>query len=132
MRVLEWGYLSGVETFSEVGSLGPQRIWDGVLGRTIHGDLVTLSLIELDPNAVVPEHAHENEQLGILLQGGLRFEIGDEARELGPGGTWRILAHVPHSVEVGPDGAVLVEVFAPARDDWRSIEKQQPRPGRWP
>lgn len=121
-----------METFAEVGSLGPQQIWEGVLGRTIHGDRVTLSLLELDPNAVVPEHAHENEQLGMLLQGALRFEIGGETRELVPGGMWRILANVPHSVEVGPDGAVLVEVFAPTRDDWDAIEHQQPRPGRWP
>ena len=122
----------GVETFAEVGSLGPQQIWEGVLGRAIHGDRMTLSVIELDPNAVVPEHAHENEQLGILLQGGLRFEIGGETRELAPGGTWRILANVPHSVEVGPAGAVLVEAFAPARNDWDAIEQQEPRPGRWP
>jgi quercetin dioxygenase-like cupin family protein len=121
-----------VDTFAEVGSLGPQQIWEGVLGRTIHGDRVTLSFVELDADAVVPEHSHENEQLGILLQGALRFEIGGETRELGPGGMWRILANVPHSVEVGPDGAVLVEVFAPARDDWHAIEQQPPRPGRWP
>jgi quercetin dioxygenase-like cupin family protein len=121
-----------VETFAEVGSLGPQQIWEGVLGRAIHGERATLSLLELDPNAVVPEHSHENEQLGILVQGTLRFEIGGETRELGPGGTWRVLGHVPHSVEAGPGGAVLIEAFAPARDDWRAIEQQEPRPGRWP
>jgi quercetin dioxygenase-like cupin family protein len=121
-----------VDTFAEVGSLGPQQIWAGVLARAIHGDRITLTLIELDPNAVVPEHAHENEQLGILVQGALRFEIGGETRELGPGGTWRILANVPHSVEAGPAGAVLVEAFDPVRDDWNAIEQQEPRPGLWP
>ena len=50
----------------------------------------------------------------------------------GPGATWRILAHVPHSVVVGPDGALIVEVFSPVRDDWHTIEAQEPRPGRWP
>ncbi len=121
-----------MQAFAEVGSLGPQQIWEGVVGRTVHGERITLSLLELDPNTVVPEHSHENEQIGILLQGALRFQIGDEARHLEPGGTWRILAHVPHSVEVGPEGAVLVEVFSPVRDDWHAIEHQEPRPGRWP
>ena len=119
-------------TFAEVRGLGPQQIWDGILGRTIHGDRMTLSLLELEPNAVVPEHAHENEQLGILLEGSLRFTVAGETRELAPGGAWRILANVPHSVVVGPDGAVLVEAFSPVRDDWHAIEQQEPRPGRWP
>jgi quercetin dioxygenase-like cupin family protein len=121
-----------VETFAEVGSLGPQQIWEGLLVRSIHGERVTLALVELDPHAVVPEHAHENEQLGILIQGGMRFDIGGESRELRPGGTWRILANVPHSVEVGPEGAVVIEAFAPARDDWNAVERQEPRAGRWP
>ena len=119
-------------TFAEVGGLGPQQIWDGIVGRTIHGERVTLSVLELDPNTVVPEHSHENEQLGVVLEGALRFTVGGETRDLVPGGAWRILANVPHSVVVGPEGAVLVEVFSPVRDDWHAIEQQEPRPGRWP
>jgi quercetin dioxygenase-like cupin family protein len=121
-----------VSAFADVGSLGPQQIWNGIVGRTIHGERVTLSLLELDADAVVPEHAHANEQLGLLLEGSMTFTIGAETRELGPGATWRILADVPHSVVVGPDGALIVEVWAPIRDDWQAIEQEPPRPGRWP
>jgi hypothetical protein len=35
-------------------------------------------------------------------------------------------------VVVGPDGALIVEVWSPIRDDWRAIEQEAPRPGRWP
>ena len=121
-----------MSAFADVGSLPPQQIWAGILGRTIHGEHVTVSLLELDANAVVPEHSHENEQLGVLLDGSVRFTIGGETKELVRGATWRILAHVPHSVEVGPDGAVIVEAFSPARSDWSALELQAPRPGRWP
>jgi quercetin dioxygenase-like cupin family protein len=121
-----------MSAFADAGSLEPQQIWAGVLGRTVHGERVTLSLIELDANAVVPEHAHTNEQVGILLEGSLRFTIGAEERELGPGGTWRILGEVPHSVVAGPDGAVIVEVFSPVRADWEGLETLEPRPARWP
>jgi quercetin dioxygenase-like cupin family protein len=122
----------GVSAFGEVDSIGPQAIWDGVVGRSIHGDRVTLSVLELDAGAVIPEHSHANEQMGILLRGSLRFTIGGELGELEPGSTWQILAHVPHSVEVGPDGAVVVEVFSPVRDDWHELEQQTPRPARLP
>ena len=91
-----------------------------------------MSLIELDPGAVVPEHAHGQEQVGILLAGSMTFTVDGETKELGPGGTWRILANVPHSLITGPDGAVAFEIFAPIRDDWHRIEREPPRPPRWP
>jgi quercetin dioxygenase-like cupin family protein len=121
-----------MSAFADVGSLGPQQIWDGIVGRTVHGERVTLSLLELDPGTSVPEHAHPNEQVGLLLEGSLTFTVGAETRELRPGATWRILGDVPHSVVVGPEGALLVEVWSPIRDDWQAIEQQSPRPGRWP
>ena len=62
----------------------------------------------------------------------MTFTIGGEVGEVVPGSSWRILANVPHSVVAGPEGAVLVEVFAPARHDWGAIPKGEPGPGRWP
>ena len=121
-----------MSAYSDVREIGPQKIGDGLVARAVHGDRVTLGLIELAPGARVPEHSHENEQVGILLEGSLTFRIDGETRDLGPGATWRILAHEPHSVTAGPDGSVLVEVFSPPRHDWRALEAQEPGPGRWP
>lgn len=91
-----------------------------------------MAVVELDPNAVVPEHSHENEQLGLVLSGSLVFRVGDESQRLQAGETWRILANVPHAVDVGPDGAVVIDVFAPVRGDWTAIEPSEPRQPRWP
>jgi quercetin dioxygenase-like cupin family protein len=121
-----------VSAFPELGSIAPQQIWDGVVGRTVHGELLTVSVVELDAGTVVPEHLHENEQLGIVLQGAVRFTVGGESRDLEAGGMWRIPANVPHSVEVGPGGAVVIDVFSPTREDWRALDEQEPRPSRWP
>ena len=121
-----------MSAFSHVGRIGPQEIWPGLTGRTVHGDRVTLSLIELEPGIDVPGHAHDNEQVGILLEGSLTFRIGEETRELAPGDTWVIRTDVPHSVTSGPGGAVLVEVFSPPREDWQLRPTDAARPGRWP
>jgi unsaturated pyranuronate lyase len=121
-----------VGTFQDVSSLPLQRIWEGVHGRVVHGRQITLGVIELDPGSVVPEHRHENEQLGICLTGSLIFRVGEESRELGAGETWSIPANVPHEVHVGPDGAVVIDVFVPPRDDWREAERVDARPPRWP
>ncbi len=109
----------------------PQQIWDGVLGRSVHGERITLGVIELDPDSLVPEHSHENEQLGLVLSGSLSFRVGEETRELGPGGTWRITANTPHEVRTGPEGAVVIDVFSPVREDWERLEPRE-RPPRWP
>lgn len=121
-----------MSVFDHVGSIGPQEIWPGITSRAVHGNKVTLTLIELEPGTAVPEHSHVNEQVGILIEGSLSFRIGDETGVVEPGGTWCIREHVPHSVTVGPEGAVLVEVFAPPRGDWGAIETSPPGPGRWP
>jgi quercetin dioxygenase-like cupin family protein len=121
-----------MSAFGDVSSHDLQRIWDGVHGRIVHGERITLAVIELDPGSVVPEHSHDNEQLGICLRGSVAFRVGDESRELGAGETWCIPGGVPHEVHVGPDGAVVVDVFTPPRDDWREAERVEERPPRWP
>ena len=121
-----------MSAFGNVSSLELQRIWDGVHGRVVHGDRITLGVIELEANSIVPEHNHEHEQLGMCLSGSLVFRVGEESRELGPGETWSIPSNVPHEVRVGPQGAVVIDVFAPARDDWREAPRVDARPPRWP
>jgi quercetin dioxygenase-like cupin family protein len=121
-----------MSAFESLSTLDLQRIWDGVHVRVVHGERITLGVIELDANSVVPEHSHEHEQLGICLAGSLVFRVGDEARELGPGETWSIPGNVPHEVHVGPNGAVVLDVFAPTRDDWREAPQVATRDVRWP
>ena len=121
-----------MSAFDGVSSLGLQRIWDGVHARVIHGDRISLGVVELDANSVVPEHSHDHEQLGICVSGSLTFRVGDESRELRPGDTWTIPGNVPHEVHVGPNGAVVVDVFSPTRDDWRDAPGENARDPRWP
>jgi quercetin dioxygenase-like cupin family protein len=121
-----------VGVFEDLAALPRLPIWAGVVARAVESGRLTLSVVELDPGAVIPEHAHENEQVGLLLTGSMRFRVGDEMREAVPGTTWSIPGNVPHDVVVGPDGAVVVEVFAPRRDDWDAVARTEPTPPRWP
>jgi quercetin dioxygenase-like cupin family protein len=121
-----------MSTYDDLGSIAPLPVWDGLLARAVLGEQSTLAIIELAPNISVPEHSHANEQLGVLIAGSMTFTIDGEVKELGPGETWRILGHVPHSVIAGPSGAVAVESFAPRRDDWEGRERVAPQPPLWP
>lgn len=109
-------------------------VWgEAVRARRIEGDRITLSVVELAPDANVPGHQHEAEQMGMVIEGSVLFTIGDERRELGPGGTWRIPSNVPHQVTTGPLGATVIDVFAPPRSDWDALPSLPARPAlRWP
>jgi quercetin dioxygenase-like cupin family protein len=110
------------------------EIWgDDVRARRVQGDRITLAIVELAPNAVVPEHRHAAEQLGMVIRGQMHFTVDGETRDLGPGGTWRILGDRPHDVVAGAEGAVVIDVFTPIRSDWddKSIVDAAPAP-RWP
>jgi quercetin dioxygenase-like cupin family protein len=121
-----------VSAFADLGSIAPQQIWERIAARSVHGERITMSVVELDSGAVVAEHSHENEQLGIVLRGSLDFRVGDERRELSPGGTWRIPANTPHEATAGREGAVVIDVFAPPRDDFRELPSLGHRSGASP
>jgi quercetin dioxygenase-like cupin family protein len=121
-----------MSAFENLSSLEMNRIWDGVHARVVHGDRLSFSVVELDPSTVVPEHQHEHEQLGMVLTGSVSFRVGDETQELGPGATWSIPSNTPHEVHVGQDGAVVIDVFAPTRDEWRDAPQGDARAPRWP
>ena len=117
-----------MSAFDGIGRLEHLRVWDGVTAQAVEGERTTLAVVDLEPGSTVPEHRHENEQLGILLRGSMRFRIDGETRDLAAGDTWRILGDVPHSVTAGPEGALAVECFTPARADWAELERLAGRP----
>jgi quercetin dioxygenase-like cupin family protein len=121
-----------VSAFDAVADMRPYRIWKGAIARALHGERLTMAIVDLEPNLEVPEHHHDNEQLGFVLRGKVTMTVAGESRELGAGGTYRISSEVPHSAATGPEGATVVDVFAPVRADWEKAERMQPQPGMWP
>ena len=117
----------------DLDAVPPVDVWgDSVRARSINGERLTLALVELAPDSVVPEHRHENEQMGMVVSGSVTFTVDGETRTLGPGGTWRIPSNRPHDVVTGPAGALVVDVFAPTRADWDALPHIAPRPVTWP
>jgi quercetin dioxygenase-like cupin family protein len=121
-----------VSAFDELATQAPLEVWDGVHARVVAGERCAVAIVELDPDSVVAEHSHEHEQLGFVVSGSVRFRVGSETRDLGPGSTWSIPSNTPHEVHVGSEGAVVVDVFAPPRADWDRLARGSPREPRWP
>lgn len=92
---------------------------EGIIGRPLHGERMTINLAEMEPGSRVPEHEHPHEQLGVLLYGSVRLTIGGVERELGPMDAYAVPSGVRHGAVCGSVSSAMLDVFAPARDDYR-------------
>ena len=104
-----------MSAYQSLADLAPLPIWEGIVARVVEGREMTLAVVELEPGAVVAEHQHVNEQLGLVLRGTMHFVIGGERREIRDGDSYEIPSNVPHEATAGPQGAVVIDVFAPVR-----------------
>ena len=92
----------------------------GVSGRPLFGVGAMLNLIEFDPGSVVPLHSHPHEQLGIVLRGMQALVVDGVPHELGPLDGYVLPGGVEHSAYCGPEGALVLDVFCPVREDYRA------------
>lgn len=118
--------------FTRLDEIAPQLLADGYFARALHGEKVTIAVVEIGPGAELPEHRHDNEQLGLVVEGSVRFRVGGEERTLGPGESWSIASGTPHAVTAGDAGAVVLDVFSPPRNEWRALAELDARPASWP
>jgi quercetin dioxygenase-like cupin family protein len=121
-----------VSTFQTLNRLRPHLIREGITARAVNGERMTMAVIDLEPNVALPEHHHENEQLGFVIAGIITMRIGSEKRELKAGDTYSIPSHVPHDALAGPEGCTVADVFAPIRADWNDLKRGDPSTAHWP
>ena len=121
-----------MSVFNSLKELRPIALGDGLAARAINGERMTLAVVDLQPNAVLPEHKHENEQLGFVIKGMMSLRVGTELRELHAGDTYAIPSNVEHGAAAGPEGATVADVFAPIREDWDLRDRGEPGPPDWP
>ena len=88
--------------------------------KLITGDGMMIAQVFLKKGCIVPRHQHHNEQLTYILEGALRFWIGeDESRgqDVHAGEVLHIPSNVWHKAEALVD-TLDVDVFSPPREDW--------------
>ena len=105
--------------FVRFDDINPFNLADGVSGRPLFGAGAMVTLIEFEPGATVPEHQHEHEQLGVVLRGMQALVVEGVAHELGPMAGYVLPGGVVHSAYCGPEGALVIDVFQPVREDYR-------------
>ena len=92
---------------------------EGITTRIFPGERAMISVVRIAPHSESPPHSHPQEQWGVLLEGECVRLQGGEAVAVKAGDFWRTPGGVEHSVRTGAVGALVLDVFAPPRDEYR-------------
>jgi quercetin dioxygenase-like cupin family protein len=107
-------------TFYRWSDITLERVTDTLDRKLITGDGMMLAQVFLKKGCVVPRHQHHNEQFTYIVEGALRFFIGeDEAEEVvvRAGEVLHIPSNVWHKAEALED-TLDMDIFSPPREDW--------------
>src|ERR1051325_3830857 len=97
-----------------------EKVNDMLDRKLITGERMMLAHVYLKKGCVVPKHSHENEQLTYILEGALRFLVGEDGAEevvVRAGEVLHLPSNVPHEAHALGD-TLDVDVFSPPREDW--------------
>ncbi len=107
-------------TFYRWNDMPLEKVSDQLDRRLITGDRMMLAHVYLKKGCIVPKHQHENEQLTYILEGALRFWIGEHGEQeivVAAGDVLHIPSMVWHKAEALED-TLDVDIFDPPRQDW--------------
>jgi quercetin dioxygenase-like cupin family protein len=107
-------------TFYRWEDMPKEEVTDSLSRRLITGERMMLAHVYLKKGSIVPRHSHENEQITYILEGALRFWIGEDEQEtidVLAGEVLHIPSFVQHKAEALED-TLDVDIFSPPRQDW--------------
>lgn len=106
--------------FIDPAKVKRRELAPGITLRTMWGEKIMMSVVEIAPKAILPPHSHSNEQAGMVLQGEFDFTIGGETRTIRQGESYIIPGGVEHGL-VGSEGwSMALDIFSPPREDYKS------------
>ena len=106
--------------FFDLAEQPSKTIFPGVTITTAWGDAIMLSFVQFEyGEAVVPEHQHPHEQMGLGLEGEFELVIGEEARIIRAGDSYWIPGNTPHMARAVNGPARALDIFHPIREDYK-------------
>lgn len=107
-------------TLSRWSDVPLEQVTPQIDRKLITGERIMLAQVFLKKGAVVPKHQHENEQFTYIVDGALRFFLGEDGAEtvvVGAGEVLHIPSMVWHRAEALED-TLDMDIFSPPRQDW--------------
>jgi len=96
---------------------------DGAKRKVFFNDRLTMVLLQIDRPVKAGEavvcHYHAHDQTTYVLEGKVKVKVGDDVREIGPGGCYIVPSNVHHGIVTVTPRVVIMDVFTPTREDFR-------------
>jgi quercetin dioxygenase-like cupin family protein len=110
------GEPAGQGRFVNVDSVSPVEFVPGLGFRPVLGQRAMTNFVSFGPGAVAPHHVHSEEQIVIILEGELVFDLDGDVRTMRKGDVAVIPAWVPHGAWTTEDSyCEEIDVFCPPR-----------------
>jgi quercetin dioxygenase-like cupin family protein len=90
---------------------------DKLWRKVVTGENAMVAQLGLSKDCLVPFHHHESEQISVVLQGALKFELEGREVVVRAGEVLVIPSNVPHSA-LAIEDTIGIDVFSPIRHDW--------------
>ena len=100
-----------------------EKITELMSQKIVAGANQMLAQTYLKQGALVPMHAHPNEQMTYVLQGALKFRVGEEEITVREGEVLHIPANVRHQAEA-LDDTFQLDIYSPPRLEWLRAEEE--------
>ena len=109
------GEPAGVGRYVNLDSISPVEFVPGLGFRPVLGQRAMTNFVSFAPGTVAPNHVHEEEQIVIILDGEMFFDLDGDVRTMRKGDVAVIPAWVPHGAWTVDTHCQEVDVFCPPR-----------------
>jgi quercetin dioxygenase-like cupin family protein len=114
-----------MEYFEELPHATLEQIAPGIRRLVFTLEQVMSAYFKIDPGVVIGQHSHPHEQMGMLIQGRMKWRIRDQETILQAPALYRIPSGESHQAEIlGNEAAIVLDIFSPIREDF--LKKETP------
>lgn len=96
----------------------PRKLAEGMNTTIFASPRLMVSVVRIDPNCKGTLHKHPHEQWGVLMDGAGKRIAEQGFTPVTAGDVWFTPGEELHTFEAGPQGAFILEVFSPPREDY--------------
>jgi quercetin dioxygenase-like cupin family protein len=119
------GEPTGPGRYVHIDDIPSAEFVPGLTFRPVLGDGVLTNFVQFTPGAEAPRHVHEEEQIVIILDGEMSFDLDGDVRTMRKGDVAVVPAWVPHGAWTTDTSCLEVDVFCPPRKTLLALAAEQ-------
>lgn len=119
------GEPAGPGRYVNIDSVKSAEFVPGLTFRPVLGQRAMTNFVHFEPGAEAPRHVHEEEQIVIILDGEMTFDLDGDVRVMRKGDVAVVPAWVPHGAWTTDTSCLEVDVFSPPRKSLLALAEAQ-------